>query len=374
MVATLVGYAGCAHGVKSENVFTQEEWLHALTKNGLDPDTIVYPFDVTPDMQAWVNDVILRGNTRWTATAKLEALQQAMFDREFDFNYDDGLTLTADQAFDLRRGNCMSFTALFVALSRAAGVETFLMSVRRTPQVNKEDDLLVVNHHVVAAHKAPNDLLVFDFYLASEEPFFRQRIVDDVLATAMYHNNIGGLAIRNDDLEVALRNLEVTTRLAPDWPPGWVNLGVARYRSGDSDGALEAYGAALEVDPDQPSALTNMAYVYRELGWKSEADAILSVAASRSSHPFTLIALAHAEMLRGNYEKSEEHLRKARRKYRDVPELWEAMARLARYENDLESAERYLAKAEKMRKKQSKRSGQTAQWPTPTTTSTLPPR
>ncbi len=356
-MALIVGCAGCAHGVKEDRAptqaFTLEEWSNRVTSKGLDVDSVVYPFRVTPAMEAWIEGVF-RGGGSLTEPDRLELLQRALFDRAFEFSYDDALTLTADQAFEARRGNCLSFTVLFVALARSAGVPTFLLSVRRGPNVNEEEDLVVINEHVVAAHRGLDRLLVFDFFLTSEEPFVRQQVVDDVMATAMYYNNVGGLAIRDGDLEKAQEVLPVTTSLAPDWPPGWTNLGVARFRSGDTEGALEAYGAALEVAPDNPSALTNLAHVYSELGLDSEADSLLRAAAGKSNHPFTLIVLADSERRRGNYDEAAELLRQARKKDRNSPEVWEAMARLARHRNDPSKADRYHAKAEKLRRKQAK--------------------
>jgi tetratricopeptide (TPR) repeat protein len=275
----------------------------------------VYPFDATTEMEGWVDDV-LNGSGSKTADAKLDVIQQAMFDRGFDFEYAEGLTLTAAEAFEQRRGNCMSFTALFVALARSAGIDAYLLYVRRTPEVEKEDDLVVINHHVVAAHRSPRKVRVYDFYLTTAEPFIQQHVIDDVLATAMYHNNIAGHAIREGDLAHAERNLRITTTLAPNWPPGWVNLGVTRFRSGDSEGALSAYRKVLELDPTHPSALTNMAYLYRELGWEEEANTALRAAAHRSNNPFTLIALADVEMFRGDYGKAADYLRRARLWYR----------------------------------------------------------
>jgi hypothetical protein len=96
-----------------------------VATGGIDPENVVYPFDVTPAMETWVDDIVSRGGGDWTEKAKLDSLHRAMFQKEFGFEYDDESTLTADEAFDYRRGNYLSFTALFVALARTAGVDTF---------------------------------------------------------------------------------------------------------------------------------------------------------------------------------------------------------------------------------------------------------
>jgi Flp pilus assembly protein TadD len=327
-----------------------------LAQNAIDPAEAVYPFDVTPEMEIWVDDV-LYGNVSKTSDTKLDIIQQAMFGKDFDFEYAEGLTLTAAEAFEQRRGNCMSFTALFVALARTAGIDAYLLSVRRSPEVDKEDDLVVINHHVVAAHRSPRQVNVYDFYVSKSEPFIQQRVVDDVLASAMYHNNMGGLAIREGDLAEAERNLRISTKLAPNWPPAWINLGVAKFRSGDSEGALMAYRKVLELDPSHPSALTNMAFVYRQLGWEEEANTVLRAAAHRSNNPFTLIALADVEMFRSDFDKAADYLRRARLWYRSEPEVWDAMARLARHRGKDVKAEKYVTRAGKLRLRQEDSNG-----------------
>lgn len=350
MAVALLAAAGCAHAGTEPLYFGKSDWMRALEHHGVDPSFAVFPFETTPEMEAWVDDVLI-GFSHTAVRQRLEVLQNAMFKSEFYFGYEEDLTLTAAEAFEQGRGNCMSFTALFVAMSRSAGIHTFLMSVRRAPEVDRRDDLVVVNHHVVAGHRGPQEVSVYDFYVTSAAPFIQQFVIDDVMATAMYHNNLGGAAIRDGDLELAFRHLAVTTALAPEWAPGWVNLGVARFRSGDTNRALASYQRALEVEPNNSSALTNMAYVYRYLGHQGEAETALRAAAQRTTNPFTLIAIADSEMLRGNYDHAESYLRKAKRWYRQEPEVYDALARLARYREDERRAEKHLARAAELRRR-----------------------
>jgi Flp pilus assembly protein TadD len=305
-------------------------------------------------MVSWVEEVLHPHGAR-EGSVQLEALQRALFEKEFDFNYDSDLTLTAAEAFEQRRGNCMSFTALFVTMARSAGIPVFLMTVRRAPEVDKKDDLVIVNRHVVAAYRDPAGVRVYDFYITSADPYMHQRVVDDVMASAMYHTNLGGAAIRANDTEQALRHLRIATTLAPDWAAGWVNLGVAKFRTGDTDGALAAYGAALEADPYNPSALTNIAHVYHQLGMEAESETALRAAAHRTTNPYTLIAMADAEMIQGRYGRARRYLRKARRWYPSEPEVYDAMARLARRRGEAAAAGRHSAKAAKLRLKEARR-------------------
>ncbi len=345
--ATLVAGLGCAHAGTGH--FNRDSWTREITKKDVDPATVVYPFDSTPDMEAWAREAVKR-YAHLGSTSQLEALQTAMFDSAFDFTYDDDLTLTAAEAFRERHGNCMSFTALFIAMARSTGIPVFLMSVRRAPNVDLDQDLVVVNHHVVAGYRTAHKVIVYDFYVTSSAPFIQQRAIDDVMASAMYHNNLGGLAIRRGDLARASRDLAIAAALAPDWAPAWVNTGVARFRSGDADGALQAYDRALEADPNNSSALTNIAYVYRQLGREEEAENALRAAAHSTTNPFTLVAMADLELVRGNVGGASRYLRRAKRWFPREPAVYEALARVASAKGDGRREANYQARAAELRR------------------------
>jgi Flp pilus assembly protein TadD len=323
-------------------------WSAEVKRLGVDPEEAVYPFGVSPEMEAWLDRIVgrrdHRGDLSW-----LKRLQSALFDDEFGFTYTAEQTLTATSAFEIRSGNCMSFTTLFVSLARSAGIGTFLMSVQREAGVDREDGLVVLNRHVVAAYRsAVGELATFDFDVQGSAPYLSRRVLDDVAATAIYHSNLGGSAIRAGRASEAVRHLEIATKLAPDWWPAWVNLGVARNRTGDSGGAFDAYRQAIAVDPGNPSALNNMAALYLEQGRISEAEVALRAATARTDSPFTLIAAADAEMVAGNLEQARKYLRKAKRRDGSEPEVYRALARLATKEGKSQSAQKHLRRAQRL--------------------------
>lgn len=330
---------------------SHENWERKVIERDLDPDEVVYPFEATPEMMDWAREK-LQPYAQRDVLLKLKALQTALLNTSYSFSYDKARTLTAADAFAAREGNCISFTSLFVAISRGLGVQTFLVAVRRAPSVERTEDVTVVNQHIVAAYQSPRKIHIYDFYSTSTEPYYSKRVIDDVTASAIFHTNLGADGIRSGDLEEAQRQLVIATTLVPDWAPAWTNLGVARSRAGDLDGALEAYRTALLADPVNPSALTNMAIAYRALGREDEAQAALRAAAEDTGSPFTLIALADADMVQGNLDSAQRYLRRARRWDSREPEVYDALARLARREGDASKAEKFSRRAAELRRKQ----------------------
>jgi len=352
LALALLMAVGCASTPRRDFSFGFEEWREGIAARQVDPADVIYPFAATPEMQAWAEAFQARYATLAPAL-RLEKLQRHLFDtREFPFSYDEKLTLTGAQTFATRRGNCMAFTAMFVALSRAMGMRTFLVAVRRAPEVEREETLVVVNRHVVAGYVDSGQMKLFDFYITSDLPYMIQLVIDDVRASAMFHTNLGGAAIRDGDLEQALHHLELAVTIDPLLSAAWVNLGVARSRTGDTQGAIEAYERSIATDPGNSSALTNLAYVYRELGQEEQARNALLAAVRLGSTAYTLVALADAEMARGRLDKARGYLYQARRMDRRAPEVYDALARLSRLADDHSNAERYRRRADKLRSHQ----------------------
>lgn len=345
VVASLFAGAAQLYAGPGDDVFGYDAWRQAVAELDVDPNQVVFPFHLTDEMAAWAEEVTLGYQTQMPEV-QLEVLQHSFFARgEFEFQYDVVRTLTAEEAFLARHGNCMSFTSLFIALSRSLGLETFLVSVRRQPEVMKDEGLVVVNRHVVAGFKAPSKVHLFDFYVTNTSPHVTQRVLDDLEASAIYHTNIGGAAIRAGDPKEAVRNLEIAVALAPRWAPAWVNLGVARARLDKTEEAFEAFQRALEVEPGNSSAFVNLAKIYREQGRIEEADTAMRAAAESTRNPFTLIAMADAEMVRGNFDAARQYLRRARWWYGKEPEVYLALSRLARLEGDDDKAQKLSRRA-----------------------------
>lgn len=351
LVAALTagGPAPCSvQAADTGRAFGFDAWSSEILEKGLDPDDVVFPFEASPGMVEWA-EMAVEGGGSFSEIQRLVRVQDAMFkDGAFDFSYDGYQTLTAQEAFEAQQGNCISFTALFVSLTRSIGVPTRLMSVEGTPQVKREGDLVVINRHVVAAFESGDDVAIFDFNLTSEDELIGRRILDDVEASAMFHNNLGGMALRDGQPSTALRHFQITTVLWADWPAGWVNLGVTLSHLGEDDDALRAYSQALLEDPGNSSALMNMAYVYLKLGREEEARIARLAAAKTSENPFALVAMADSEMIRGNTTEAARYLNRAKRLYSREPAVFNGRARLAEKSGKTRRAARYRRKAEKL--------------------------
>jgi len=88
-----------------------------------------------------------------------------------------------------------------------------------------------------------------------------------------------------------------------------------------------------------------LAKIYREQGRDEEADTAMRAAADSTRNPFTLIAMADAEMARGHFTEARQYLRRARWWYGKEPEVYLALSRLARLEGEKGKAQKFAKRA-----------------------------
>jgi Flp pilus assembly protein TadD len=277
---------------------------------------------------------------------KLTQLQRFLFDEDqFPFDYESTGTYPAVDAFRLKRGNCVSFTILFLSLARAADLPVRAALPKIAPVVEMSGDLVVISQHLVAIYEGGGKAHVFDFDRSRRQPIVGLRPVDELWVAAIYLNNLGAEALQEGRLEEAERHLEHAVALAPDFVNSYSNLGVVRRRRGDLDGAFRAYRQSLELEPGQPAVLTNLASLYLLLGRTAEARAAMAAAKNRGQP-------AYMQLIRGDFELRDGNLRQARRRYKQaarrspgLPDVHLALARADRALGRPKRARREAARA-----------------------------
>lgn len=315
---------GCAARVPA--LHDPDAWSRAVRHRGLDPDAVSNPIGVTPVIAEAARAMGGRG----TPLEILDNLQEALFfGSRMTFDYESTATLTAGEALAAGRGNCVAFTNLFIALGRARGIQVRGALIELQDRSERRGDLVFVNNHVVAVYPHTSGITVYDFYRQRSEFVSQIRLLDDLELAAIYANNRGALELQRSNPAGAAAAFETTVRLWPDFSRAYANLGVARRRLGDADGAFEAYRRALRDAPRDPTVLGNLAALYTSLGKEGEAKAALAAADLRGATPWLLVVRADLELAEGNVDEAARLYRKAARQ---APGLAEAFFGLARAE------------------------------------------
>ena len=332
---------GCA---SARSPLDEADLAHVLRSRGVDPASIVVPWEITEEMRAWaraqVPDNLPEGD-------RLDALLAALVDPgRLALQYESGYSGTAREAFETRKANCLAFTSLFVGLAREVGVPAFYLDVDDVETFEKEGDLMVISGHTSAGFDVGGQTKILDFTPGRQPGYRRLSRLPDKTALALYHSNRGAELLRAGKRRESLDWLHKAVAIDPDLGGAWVNLGVALRRGGDVKGAEAVYRKSLEVDPEEASAYQNLAALLRLQGQEAEAGELLALATRvGGKNPFSYLALGDLSLAHGRLDEARRFYKRALHLYRDNPEPYAALGLVALEGGNRNEARKWLRKA-----------------------------
>jgi len=227
--------------------------------------------EIPPDLRAMLQErVIARGGSREDRIERLAAM--VLEAGGLALEYDNDRTRTVAETWRDRRANCLSFTLVFVALARAAGLEARVQEVGEVLAWYQDAGVIYNANHVNAGIRNGVQRQTVDLdsnILATRD---RPRGVSDARAIAHFHNNRGAELMAAGDPAAARASLDASLASDAGFVPAWNNLGVLLLRQGDTRGAERAYLAALRLQPEHGPTLNNLVALYRRTGDLRQAD------------------------------------------------------------------------------------------------------
>jgi tetratricopeptide (TPR) repeat protein len=220
-----------------------------------------------------------------------------------DFDYDPLVTLPADRAFEERRGNCLTFSSMFIAMARDAGLEAWFQEVVVPPKWTSVNETLLISKHVNAVVQDRNRAYTIDVSRRKTEALERTRRLNDREAKAQYYNNLGADALISGDLSLAHAYFSKAIATDPSVAYVWSNLGVTLRRNEQTADAVMAYRTALRYEPNQAVALNNLYAIYEEDGDLDAAREMKRrVERNRQRNPYYLNYLAETAIEERRFE------------------------------------------------------------------------
>jgi len=265
---------------------------------------------MSPEMQDFVNRYSKRSSSE---ESKAWLLAYATMDPLLlDFKYDPQITSTAIEAFRERKGNCLTFSGMFVAMARSAGLKAYYQEVEIPPNWSNVNDNLLVGKHVNAVAYDKGQTYTVDVSRRKGREIERARRLSDAEAQAQYYNNLGADALIANDLALAYayfrKGLENDLKL--DYI--WSNMGVILRRNGQTEDAILAYNTALQLNPDEIVALNNLHLIYTEDGDLEAAGKLEKrVDRTRRKNPYYMQHLAEGAIEEQRYSDAIELAKKA---------------------------------------------------------------
>lgn len=342
---------GCAGGPwRRERVAITPDELLAGAPLGVPSDL--------PALAAW--EQVLEVNAEMEAFAaahvdrtagrarRLRQLTAALVDATtFGLEYDE-TTRTAAATFRARRGNCLSFSSMFVAMARHVGLDAHFQEVDTPPDWSQKDETFVLNRHVnVLVDLGPEGEQMVDFNLGDFRTSYDRRRIPDSRALAHHCNNLAVQRMQEGDTAAALSSFRRATEHDPGFSPAWTNLGTLYLRHGHVAHAEAAYLRGLTADQRDFVAMSSLARLYERQGNPARAGNYgRRVSSHRERNPYYRLQLARAAFLAADYDAAIRHLEYAIRSKNNEDQFYFLLGFSYLRKGDEQAARRWLARAE----------------------------
>ncbi|MBX5484392.1 MAG: tetratricopeptide repeat protein [Myxococcaceae bacterium] len=254
MLAVIAAVSACGcQGPRATRERPVDALVAALHDAGLEHE---HPFELDEARAALVRRTI---GTFGTPEERLTRVIASLNgDTGQGFVYQRNTTRTAQQTFDSRSGDCMTYAALAVAMSRSLGVPTYFVYVKDLPVYYDDGEwLFSATHMAIGLGSGPHSLVI-DFTgngngLSSS---VYQR-VDDATAAALFFNNRAAERLVAGDVRGAETLLRRVIDFAPDVRESWANLGAVLNRQGRYHDTLVLTRQSLAKFPDYQPLWSN---------------------------------------------------------------------------------------------------------------------
>jgi len=241
---------------------------------------------------------------------RLHQLAQAILGQaSFGLNYSDA-TRTAAGTFAARDGNCMSFTNMFVAMARGAGLHARFQQIEIPPDWERRGDYFVLSRHVnVLVDLGDARQKVVDFNTDDFRTSYDREAISDRRAAAHFYNNLGVERMQAGDPRGAFLYMRRAAEADAGFGPVWVNLGALYLRQGATAYAEASYLEALRGHDADLVATSSLARLY-EIRGDSERTAYYAALAARhrEANPYYRYHEAREAWLAGDYRRALRHL------------------------------------------------------------------
>ena len=314
---------------------------------GLEPATLA-DTDILGLDPAMRQFIATSGPPQGTSHQRLRELLRALLqDQDFVIEYSER-TYTAAETFHLRRANCLAFTNLFVALAREVGLTVQFQEVDVPPDWSSSGSLLIQNRHInTRVEIEGRGEQVVDFNMADFRAAYPRRLISDDRAKAHYYSNVGVEQMRAGEPLLALLNFRKAIGAEPGFTPAWINLGALYQQKGHGAWAEAAWSHALDLDPEELVALSNLERLYRGEGEAVAADALRGrLERYRQQNPYYRFQLAEAAFAGADYDAAIGHLRFAISRKQNEDRFYALLGLSYLRRGDPTSAHRWLARAE----------------------------
>jgi len=271
------------------------------------------------------------------------------------FAYDVEATFDARETFRQRRGNCLSFAFLIVAVTRDFGYTASFQNATDAFHWDRYGDLVASVHHINVRVETSGESYLVDLRpdLVPGTGFAGMQVIDDERAFAHFYAAVGFFKLLHAQSAEALQFMILATQTDPDCADAWANLGALHSHLGNLPEARACFERSLREDSRGVVAMDGFVSVLQRLGSPED----LQIAAKyerraqaiRDRNPYYQQCLAARAQERGDWFAAEKLLRRAIALKDDEPRFYEQWVKVLLQLGRDDAARRAATKLEKLR-------------------------
>lgn len=265
VAVVLVLASGCATTGVHHPTQT-EAWIEQAGTEGV---FLEAPLRLSPQIIS-----LVREKVGYAGTEKARLLKVVRFLAEMDglaFQYQTQSSFTAEKAFQARRGDCMSYANLLVALARTLDVPVRFVRITELPVTWEAGGRFFESSHMAVAmgrYNAWDQSVVVDFGNVHTSPW-RFALYDDVPdeeAFVLFQNNVAVQRMLAGDMGTAERMFRFLHHHSPRTPEVPNNLSLVLLHNGKDREALDLLEASVEQFPRFRPLFANAVQAARHIG------------------------------------------------------------------------------------------------------------
>jgi len=271
-------------------------------------------------------------------------------------SYRSTANLTAIDAYNSKKANCMSLTIMAYALAKEAKLNIKFQEVKIPEYWVRNGQYNMLTGHVNLVITEPkdtstmisfgNDIIEIDFDPFVVKKSFPKKIVNKSTVLAMFYNNKGAQALVKHNFDLAYAYFKQATLVEPSFSSGWGNLGILYKMSGNLALAENVYRYAINIDQENLTTLTNLTLLLKEQGALNEVKLIEhQLHKKRVNNPYYHALLADEAFFKGNNQLALKHYKKALKQNDTIHEFYFGLARVYYQINDIKRAKSAMKKA-----------------------------
>jgi len=272
-----------------------------------------------------------------------------------NFAYDTEGVFDAREAFRQRRGNCVSFAFLVVAVAREYGYTVSFQSVASATRWERHGDLILSVNHINVHVEGGGDAYCIDLRPDLTEGLrpHEMQMIEDKRACAQFYYTLGVFNLGHAQTAEALQLMTLATKIDPDCAEAWANLASVQSHLDNLTDARASFERALRADSNCITALDGFVSVLLRLGSPDDrriaAKYERRAQAIRDRNPYYQQKLAERAQEQGDWIAANKLLRRAIALKDDEPQFYQQQVTVLLKLGRDEDARRVAAKLEKLR-------------------------